>query len=410
MVLNYIWIAFFLLAFVVGLVKLIFFGDTSVFPAMMGSTFDMAKTGFEISIGLTGVLTLWLGLMKIGEAGGMVKILSRLFGPLFRRLFPELPADCPAQGSIIMNLASNMLGLGNAATPIGLKAMKEMQEVNPNKDTASNPMIMFLVLNTSGLTLIPMTIMVYRAQFGAADPSDILLPSVIATFIAMLAGLVSVAIMQKINLFNRVVLAYLGTLFLVITALIWFFSRLPQADVTRISSIGSNLILFSVIISFFALGIRKKLNLYETFIEGAKEGFEIAIKIIPYLIAIMVAIGVFRASGSMDFIISGFDKAFIALGLDTSFVPALPTALMKPLSGSGTRGLMVEAMQSYGVDSLVGRMVCVIQGSADTTFYILAVYFGTVGIRKTRYALTCGLITDVAGIVAAIILSYIFFA
>jgi spore maturation protein SpmA len=410
MALNYIWIAFFIIAFIVGLFRLIVYGDVEVFPNMVNGTFDSAKTGFEISLGLTGVLTLWMGLMKIGEMGGIVKVFSRIVGPFFRRLFPDLPRDHPATGSIMMNFAANMLGLDNAATPLGLKAMKEMQESNPNKDTASNPMIMFLVLNTSGLTILPITIMVYRAQLGAADPSDIFIPILLATFFSTITGLVAVAIYQRINLFDKVILAYLGGLTLLIFGIIFYFSGLPKEQINQISSISSNIILFSIIIFFIMLGVRRKINIYETFIEGAKEGFSVAIKIIPFLIAILVAIGAFRASGSMDLFIEGIRTGFTALGIDTSFVDALPTALMKPLSGSGARGMMVDAMKTFGADSFVGRCASIVQGSADTTFYILAVYFGSVGIKKTRYALGCGLLADFAGIIAAIFMAYLFFA
>ncbi len=409
MALNYIWIGFFLIAFITGLIRLLLFGDVDVFPNMMNSTFDMAKTGFEISLGLTGVLTLWLGLMRIGENGGMVNIMSRIFQPFFRRLFPQLPKNHPAFGSIMMNFASNMLGLDNAATPLGLKAMKEMQEVNPKKDTASDPQIMFLVLNTSAITIIPIAIMVYRAQMGAANPSDVFIPLLLSTFFSTLAGLISVSIYQKINLLNRVILLYLGTVTAIIVGLIWFFSTLPKEQINTISSVMSNLILFTFILSFIILGIRKKVNVYESFIDGAKNGFSIAIKIIPYLVAILVAIGVFRTSGAMNYLITGIEKVFSAFGLNTDFVPALPTAIMKPLSGSGARGMMVEAMKNYGPDSFVGRLSSIFQGSTETTFYVIAVYFGTVGIKKTRYAVTCGLIADFAGIIAAIFIGYLFF-
>lgn len=409
MALNYIWIAFFIIAFVVGLFRLIVYGDMEVFPNMVNGTFDSAKTGFEISLGLTGVLTLWMGLMKIGEMGGIVKVFSKLVGPFFARLFPDLPRNHPATGSIMMNFAANMLGLDNAATPLGLKAMKEMQETNPMKDTASNPMIMFLVLNTSGLTILPISIMVFRAQLGAANPSDIFIPILLATFFSTLTGLVAVAIYQKINLFDKVILAYIGGLTLMVFGIIFYFSGLPKDQINQISSIASNIILFSIIIFFILLGLRKKINIYETFIEGAKEGFGVAIKIIPFLIAILVAIGVFRGSGAMDIIIEGIRTGFASLGFDTGFVDALPTAFMKPLSGSGARGMMVEAMETFGADSFAGRCACIVQGSADTTFYILAVYFGSVGIKKTRYALGCGLLADFAGIVAAIVMGYLFF-
>jgi spore maturation protein SpmA len=409
MALNYIWIAFFLIAFVVGLVKLFFFGDVDVFPAMMGSTFDMAKLGFEISLGLTGVMTLWLGLMKVGENGGVVRVMAKAVGPLFRKLFPDIPRDHPVTGSIMMNLAANMLGLDNAATPLGLKAMTQLQELNPQKDTASNPMIMFLVLNTSGLTIIPISIMVYRAQLGAADPSDIFIPILLATFFSTMAGIISVAIMQRINLFNKVVLAYLGGFAVLVSLIIWYFSIIPQEQIGVVSSVASNVILFSIIISFIGLALVRRINVYESFIEGAKEGFWIAIKIIPYLVAILVAIGVFRTSGAMDFVIDGIGWTIAQLGFNTDFVPALPTAFMKPLSGAGARGMMVDAMNTFGADSFVGRLASTFQGSTDTTFYVLAVYFGSVSIRKTRYAVTCGLIADFAGIIAAIFIAYLFF-
>ncbi len=380
-----------------------------VFPNMVNGTFDSAKTGFEISLGLTGVLTLWMGLMKIGEMGGIVKVFSKIVGPFFSRLFPELPKDHPATGSIMMNFAANMLGLDNAATPLGLKAMKEMQESNPKKDTASNPMIMFLVLNTSGLTIIPISIMVYRAQLGAADPSDIFIPILLATFFSTIVGLISVAVYQRINLFDKVILAYIGGLTLLVAGIIYYFAGLPKEQINQISSIASNIILFSIIIFFILLGLRKKINIYESFIEGAKDGFGVAIKIIPFLIAILVGIGAFRASGALEMMIDGIRTGFAALNIDTSFVDALPTALMKPLSGSGARGMMVDTMKTFGADSFAGRVSCIVQGSADTTFYILAVYFGSVGIKKTRYALGCGLLADFAGIVAAIVMGYLFF-
>jgi spore maturation protein SpmA len=409
MVLNYIWIGFFLIAFVTGLVKLLFFGDAEVFPAMVGSTFEMAKLGFEISLGLTGVMTLWLGLMKVGERGGVVAIMARWVGPLFRKLFPDIPRDHPATGSILMNIAANMLGLDNAATPLGLKAMDQLQSINPQRDTASNPMIMFLVLNTSGLTLIPISIMVYRAQLGAADPSDIFLPILLATFFSTMAGILAVAFFQKLNLFNKVVLAYLGGFTLLVAAIIWYFTIIPRSQVEVISSVASNFILFFIIISFIGLALYRRVNVYETFIEGAKDGFKIAIKIIPYLVAILVAIGVFRTSGAMAWLVDGIGWLAGSAGLNTDFVPALPTALMKPLSGAGARGMMVDAMNTFGADSFVGRLASTFQGSTDTTFYVLAVYFGSVSIRKTRYAVTCGLIADLAGIVAAIFIAYLFF-
>jgi spore maturation protein SpmA len=409
MALNYIWVFFFLSAFLIGLVRLLFFGDVEVFPAMMNSTFDMAKSGFEISLGLTGVLTLWMGIMKIGEKGGVVAVFSKAIGPFFNKLFPELGKDHPAYGPIMMNIAANMLNLDNAATPTGLQAMKEMQETNPDKQKASNAQIMFLVLNTSGLTIIPVSIMVYRAQMGAANPSDIFIPILLATFFSTLAGLISVAIYQKINLFDKVILAYLGGLTAFIIGLIWYFSTLEKEAVTQISNIASNVILFSVIISFILMGVIRKVNVYEAFIDGAKDGFLTAVKIIPYLVAILVAIGVFRASGALDWLVSGFTWLFQQVGINTDFTPALPTALMKPLSGSGARGMMVDAMNTYGADSFVGRVVSTIQGATDTTFYIIAVYFGAVGIKNTRYAVVCGLIADFVGIIAAILMAYLFF-
>jgi spore maturation protein SpmA len=409
MVLNYIWIAFFLVAFVVALIKLVFFQDFEVFTSIINAIFDNAKTGFDISLGLTGVLTLWLGLMRVGEKGGMVKVMSKAIGPFFRRIFPTLTKDHPAYGPMMLNIASNMLGLDNAATPMGLKAMKEMQQANEKKDTASDAQIMFLVLNTSGLTIIPVSVMVYRAQLGAANPADIFLPILLATFFSTLAGLIAVAIWQKINLFDKVVLAYLGGLTLFIGSIIYVLSKLEKDEISQISILTANVILFFIIITFISMALYKKVNVYETFIEGAKDGFQIAVRIIPYLIAILVGIGVFRASGAMDFLISGIEWGVASLGLNTDFVQALPTAIMKPLSGSGARGLMVDAMQQYGADSFVGRVASTIQGATDTTFYVIAVYFGSVGIRNTRYAVVCGLIADFAGIIAAILLGYLFF-
>jgi len=409
MALNYIWIFFFLVAFIVGLVRLICFGDTQVFSEMMNSTFANAKTGFEISLGLTGVLTLWMGIMKIGEDGGAVRVFSKLVGPLFRKLFPDLGKDHPAHASILLNIAANMLNLDNAATPMGLKAMQEMQETNPHKDTASNSQIMFLVLNTSGLTILPISIMVYRAQLGAANPSDIFIPIMIATYFSTIVGLISVSCYQRIKLWDKTIMAYLGGLTLFIISLIWYFSTLDKDQITTVSNIVSNLVLFSIIISFILLGVKHKINVYDSFIEGAKDGFKTAVKIIPYLVAILVAIGVFRASGAMDAFINGIAWIFSHLGINTDFIGALPTALMKPLSGSGARGMMVDAMTTYGPDSFVGRVASTLQGSTDTTFYILAVYFGSVGIRNTRYAVVCGLLADFAGIIAAIFISYLFF-
>ncbi len=409
MVLNYIWIFFFLIAFVIGLIRLIFFGDIDVFPNMMDSTFTMAKTGFELSLGLTGVMTLWLGFMKIGEDGGVIKIISKLVNPFFKRLFPELPENHPVSGSIIMNLSANMLGLDNAATPLGLKAMSQLQELNKNKKTASNSMIMFLVLNTSGLTLIPISVMVYRAQLGAADPSDIFIPILLSTFFSTLAGIIAVAIYQKINLFNKTIFAFLGGFSLLIAGIIYYFSTLAQSEITTVSSVASNLILFTIIASFIGLAFYNKINVYDSFITGAKEGFGIAIKIIPYLIAILVAIGVFRASGAMDYLIDGLKHLFSFFGTDTRFVDALPTAFMKPLSGAGARGMMVDTMTQFGADSFAGRLASTFQGATDTTFYIIAVYFGSVSIKNTRYAITAGLIADFAGILASIFIAYLFF-
>ena len=409
MALNYIWIFFFVVAFVIGLVKLIFLGDMNIFPAMMSSTFDMAKTGFEISLGLTGVLTLWMGIMKIGEKGGVVKVFSRFVGPFFNKLFPSLGKDHPAYGSVMMNIAANMLNLDNAATPMGLKAMKEMQETNPSQDTASDAQIMFLVLNASGLTIIPISIMVYRAQLGAANPSDIFIPILLATFCSTLAGLMAVAWHQKINLLDKTIMSYIGGLTVFIAGIIWYFSGLPKDQIQTISSVSSNLFIFSIIVGFIILALRKKVNVYDAFIEGAKDGFQTAVMIIPYLIAILAAIGVFRTSGAMEWFISGISWCFQSLGINTDFIPALPTAFMKSLSGSGSRGMMVDAMKMYGADSFAGRVACTVQGSSDTTFYILAVYFGSVGIKNTRYALTCALIADFVGAVAAILMAYLFF-
>ena len=409
MVLNYIWSGFFLIALVVGAIKLVFFGDTEVFTAMVGSTFEMARVAFEISLGLTGVLTLWLGLMRVGEKGGVIDVLAKAVRPFFHRLFPEIPRDHPVHGSMIMNFAANMLGLDNAATPLGLKAMQELQELNPEKDTATNAQIMFLVLNTSGLTLIPISIMVYRAQLGAANPSDIFIPILLTTFFSTLVGLITVALVQRINLFDRVVMAYLLGVTGVVAATILYFSRLPQAQIETISNVAANVILFGVISTFILMAMLKRVNVYEAFIEGAKEGFPVVIKIIPYLVAILVAIGVFRASGAMDYLVSGIGLAFGFFGINTDFIEALPTALMKPLSGSGARGMMVDAMQTHGADSFVGRLASTFQGSTDTTFYIIAVYFGSVSVKKTRHAVACGLAADLAAVIAAIFIAYLFF-
>lgn len=409
MILNYIWIFFFVAAFIVALYKLVVDGDTVVFSDIVKSTFDMSKAGFEISLGLTGVLTLWIGIMKIGERGGAVKVMSRLITPFFRRLFPELPPDSPAYGSIMMNIAANMLGLDNAATPVGLRAMQQMQEVNPHKDRASNAQIMFLVLNTSGLTIIPVSIMVYRAQLGAANPADIFIPILLATYISTLVGLVTVALYQRINLFNRVVMAYLLGGTAIVVGIMAYFSGLDKDTITAVSSVASNVILFSIITAFIGIGVYNKINVYDAFIDGAKEGFSIAVRIIPYLIAILVSIGVFRAAGAMDIIMDGMRWVCETCGVNSDFVPALPTALMKPLSGSGARGLMIDTMNNFGADSFAGRLACAFQGATDTTFYIIAVYFGAVGIKNTRYAVPCGLLADLAGIIAAIVIAYIFF-
>lgn len=410
MVLNYIWIAFFLIAFIVAVVKLIFFADFTVFPAIMQSTFDTSKQGFEISLGLTGVLSLWLGIMKVGEKGGVVNALARLLGPIFSRLFPDVPKGHPVVGNIFMNLAANMLGLDNAATPLGLKAMEGLQELNAKKDTASNPMIMFLVLNTSGLTLIPVSIMTYRFQCGAAQPTDIFVPILLATFVSTLAGVIITSLYQRINLFNRTLLLTLGGMSVFMASIVWLFSRMDAATMNIAGSTTANVLLLLIIILFILAGIRKKINVYDVFIEGAKEGFSTAVRIIPYLIAVLVGIGVFRASGAMDWLIDGLHQLIAWTGLPSDWVGALPTALMKPLSGSGARGMMVDAMNTYGADSFVARLSCVFQGSTDTTFYILAVYFGSVGVRHTRHAVACGLLADLAGVVAAIGVCYLFFA
>ena len=409
MVLNYIWIAFFLVAFVIALVRLIFMGDTEVFPAIMNSTFDTSKTAFEISLGLTGVLSLWLGIMKIGEKGGVVNVVARVLSPVFTRLFPDIPKGHPVTGSIFMNVAANMLGLDNAATPLGLKAMEQLQELNPKKDTATNPMIMFLVLNTSGLTLIPVSIMVYRAQMGAAQPTDIFVPILLATFFSTLAGIIVTSLYQRINLINHTMLLTLGGMCAAVAAIIWGFSQMDKSQMNVVSTSVANILLMTIIVVFILAGMRHRVNVYDAFIEGAKDGFTTAVRIIPYLVAILVGIGVFRASGAMDMLIDGIKWIVATLGGNTDFVGALPTALMKPLSGSGARGMMVDAMTTYGADSFVGRLSCIFQGSTDTTFYILAVYFGSVGVRYTRHAVACGLLADLAGVVAAIAICYMFF-
>ena len=409
MVLNYIWIAFFLIAFVIATVRLVFMGDTEVFPAIMNSTFDTSKAAFKISLGLTGVLSLWLGIMKIGEKGGVINVVARVLSPVFTRLFPDIPKGHPVTGSIFMNVAANMLGLDNAATPLGLKAMEQLQELNPKKDTATNPMIMFLVLNTSGLTLIPVSIMVYRAQMGAAQPTDIFVPILLATFFSTLAGIIFTSLYQRINLINRTMLLTLGGMSAVVAAIIWGFAQMDKAQMNVVSNSVANILLMLIIVMFILAGMRKKVNVYDAFIEGAKDGFNTAVRIIPYLVAILVGIGVFRASGAMDMLVDGIKWTVAALGGNTDFVGALPTALIKPLSGSGARGMMVDAMTTYGADSFVGRLSCIFQGSTDTTFYILAVYFGSVGVRYTRHAVACGLLADLAGVIAAIAICYMFF-
>ncbi len=409
MALNYIWIFFFVIAFVIAIFKLIFLGDMDIFPAMVNSTFEMSKTAFEISLGLTGVLTFWSGIMKVGEKGGIVNIVSKLIGPFFNKLFPELGRNHPAYGPMMLNFAANMLGLDNAATPMGLQAMKEMQVSNPVKDTASNAQIMFLVLNASGMALIPISIMVYRAQMGAADPSDVFIPIMIATFFANMTGLITVSIVQKIKLWDRTVMAYLLGTFAVLTSLMLSLNHMSQEQISIFSKVASNIILFSLIMFFIFLGVRSRINVYETFIDGAKEGFTTAVRIIPYLVAILVAIGIFRASGAMDFLVAGVKWIVDSMGFNSEFVAALPTALMKPLSGSGSRGMMIDAMKTYGADSFIGRLSCTVQGVADSTFFILAVYFGSVGIKKTRHALACSLFADFVGLIIAFFIGYLFF-
>lgn len=409
MVLNYIWVSFFILAFVIALARMVFMGDMEVFPAMMNSTFDSSKTAFEISLGLTGVLSLWLGIMKIGERGGVINVLARILSPVFSKVFPDIPKGHPVTGSIFMNMAANMLGLDNAATPLGLKAMEQLQELNTKKDTATNPMIMFLVLNTSGLTLIPVSIMVYRSQLGAAQPTDIFIPILLTTFFSTIAGLIITSIYQKINLLNKVMVLTLGGMAAIVSLIIWGFGQMSKDTMNVVSTSVANILLMTIIVLFILAGLRKKVNVYDAFIEGAKEGFTTAVRIIPYLVAILVGIGVFRASGAMDMLVDGIGWCVSAVGGDNQFVGALPTALMKPLSGSGARGMMVDAMTTYGADSFVGRLSCIFQGSTDTTFYILAVYFGSVNIRYTRHAVACGLLADLAGVVAAIAIAYMFF-
>lgn len=409
MVLNYIWIAFFLIAFVVAIGKLVIGGDTAVFTEIINASFASTKTGFEISLGLTGILSLWLGIMKIGEKGGVIQAFARLAAPVFSKLFPDIPRDHPVTGSIFMNLSANLLGLDNAATPMGLKAMQQLQELNPNKESASNSMVMFLCINASGLTLIPITIMMYRAQLGAANPSDVFLPIMLATFTSTLVAILAVCVRQKINILQRNLILFFGGLGLFIGGLVWLFNSMEQEQVFLYSTLFANTLLFTIICGFIISGMRKKINVYDAFIEGAKEGFQTAITIIPYLVAILVGIGVFRASGAMDFIIQGVRFGIASIGLNTDFVEALPTMLMKPLSGSGARGMMLDAMNTYGADSFVGRLSSIVQGSCDTTFYVVALYYGSVGIRNTRYTVQCALLADLAGAIAAIAMAYLFF-
>ncbi|MDY5772773.1 MAG: nucleoside recognition domain-containing protein [Bacteroidaceae bacterium] len=409
MVLNYIWIAFFLVAFVIAAIKLVFLGDITVFPHIMSSAFDAAKTAFEISLGLTGMLAFWLGMMKIGERGGLINSISHALSPVLTKLFPDIPKDHPVFGNMFMNMAANMLGLDNAATPLGLKAMKSLQDLNPVKDTATNPMIMFLVMNTSGLVIIPVSILAFRAEGGAAQPTDIFIPILIATFIATLVGIIITGIFQRINLFNRTLILTLGGAITFIALIVWGCSQLDKDTMNVVSTCAANVILFSIIILFLMSGVRKRINVYDAFVEGAKEGFQTAIRIIPYLVAILVSISFFRASGAMDWIVDGVKFTFQTAGISSEWVDALPTAIMKPLSGSGARGMMVDAMNNFGADSFVGRLSCILQGSTDTTFYILAVYFGSVGISKTRHAVTCGLLADISGSIAAILIAYLFF-
>ncbi|RNC66594.1 nucleoside recognition domain-containing protein [Proteiniphilum sp. X52] len=409
MVLNYIWIAFFLIAFVVALVKFVFLGDVNVFTEIMNSTYESARTGFEISLGLTGVLSLWLGVMKIGERGGMVELFSRAVSPLFSRLFPDIPKNHPVSGSILMNLSANMLGLDNAATPFGLKAMQELQEINPKKGEASNPMIMFLILNASGLTLIPVTIMVYRAQLGAANPADVFIPIMIATFSSTVTGMIAVCMKQRITIFNKAIMGFVLSIAVLIIGTIILFRSMSQEQINMVSGLAANIFLFTIIVLFIVKALRRRINIFDAFIDGAKEGFKTAVTIIPFLIAILVGIGVFRASGAMDFLMEGVRDLVALTGLDTRWVDGMPTALMKPLSGSGARGMMIDAMQTFGADSFTGRLSSVLQGATDTTFYIVAVYYGAVNIKNSRYTVPYALLADLAGIIAAIFVAYLFF-
>lgn len=409
MVLNYIWIAFFLIAFVVALGKLFILGDTNVFTEIINASFASAKSGFEISLGLTGILSLWLGIMKIGEKGGVIQAFAAFAAPVFSKLFPSIPPNHPVTGSIFMNLSANLLGLDNAATPVGLKAMQQLQELNKEKEAASDPMIMFLCINASGLTLIPITIMMYRAQMGAANPSDIFLPIMLATFTSTLIAVLAVCFKQKINVLQRNLLLFFGGMILLIGGLILLFHSLDQEQVSLYSTLFANTLLFTIICGFIVCGLRKKINVYDAFVDGAKEGFHTAVTIIPYLVAILVGIGIFRASGAMDFLIDGIRFGVTSLGLNADFVEALPTILMKPLSGSGARGMMLDAMNTYGADSFVGRLSSIVQGSCDTTFYVVALYYGSVGIKNTRYTVPCALLADLAGAIAAIAMAYLFF-
>ena len=409
MVLNYIWVAFFVIAFLIAFVKLVFLGDYQVFPSMMDATFASAKTGFELSLGLTGVLAFWLGMMKIGERSGLIDRLARVLSPVLVKLFPDIPKGHPAYGHMFMNMAANMLGLDNAATPLGLKAMESLQTLNTKKDTATNPMIMFLVLNTSGLTIIPISILVFRAQLGAAQPTDVFVPILLATFIATLAGIIVTSFYQRINLLQPALILFLGGACLLVAAIVWGFAQMDKETMNVVSTTTANVILFLIIIGLICSGVRQRQNVYDSFVEGAKEGFQTAVRIIPYLIAILVGIAVFRASGAMDWLIEGIRHIVTLTGMPADWVDAMPTALMKPLSGSGSRGMMVDAMTTFGADSFVGRLSCLFQGSTDTTFYTLAVYFGAVGISRTRHAVACGLLADLAGVIAAIAICYIFF-
>lgn len=411
MALNYIWMAFFIIALVVAVVQSVFFGDTSVFERIINSSFDNAKMAvMDICLPLIGVMTLWMGFMKIGEKAGAVRFLSRIVGPFFEKLFPDIPKNNSANGELVMNFAANMLGLDNAATPMGLKAMQSMQELNPKKDTASNAQIMFLALNTSSITIIPVTVLAQRAILGAANPTDVFIPIIIATFVSTLTAIIYVGLRQRLKLLSRTVVTWLGGITLAISALVWWFSTLDRETMNLASSVISNGLLLGIIVAFILGGLIKKVNVYEAFVEGAKGGFETSVKIIPYLVGMLVGIGVFRASGAMDFLTDGISWCFASLGVDTQFVDALPTAFMKPLSGSGARAMMIETMTQFGADSFAGRLSCMFQGATDTTFYIIALYFGSVGIKKTRYSVWAGLIADLAGILAAIAVAYLFFA